>query len=198
MISLFRTFLIRPLFNWAVYGQRVHFTRPTFIAAKIAEDILIRCMPGKMKPGNIHTKGTIVIGNIEDDFHSLGRKIVSSFLRAMGWEIYDLGNDVPAEDFINKAVEVGAFAIGISAMMQTTARNILKVRRLIDERGLKGRLMLAVGGAVFNFRPGLVQEVGGDGTTQNASGADALFEHLQEKATNDKIHEFIRKGNEHH
>lgn len=150
-----------------------------FVAAKIAEDIMLRCMPEH----TIHTpKGVVVIGNIEDDFHSLGRRIVTLFLTAAGWEVHDLGNDVPAEQFIDKALEVGALVVAASAMMQTTALNIRKLRELIDRRGLQQRIKLAVGGAVFNWRPELVDEVGGDGTARNATGADELCMRLQAAA----------------
>ena len=148
-----------------------------FVASKIAEDTILRCIP--VNAAATHDKGAVVIGNIEDDFHSLGRKTVSLFLEAAGWEVHDLGNDVPAEEFLDKAVEVNAHLIGASAMMQTTALNIRKLRQLIDDRGLSGRIKLAVGGAVFNWRPELVAEVGGDGTCHNAVGADELFLKLQ-------------------
>ena len=148
-----------------------------FVASKIAEDILLRCIPDKSE--HTHSKGAVVIGNIEDDFHSLGRKAVGLFLTAAGWDVHDLGNDVPAEELLEKAIEVNACVIGASAMMQTTALNIRKVRHLIDERGLTDRIKLAVGGAVFNWRPDLVAEVGGDGTAHNAVSADELFTRLE-------------------
>jgi methanogenic corrinoid protein MtbC1 len=148
-----------------------------FVASKIAEDTFLRCLPDKTDA--THVKGAVVIGNIEDDFHSLGRKTVGLFLSAAGWDVHDLGNDVPAGELLNKAVEVNACVIGASAMMQTTALNIRKLRQLIDDRGLSGRIKLAVGGAVFNWRPDLVAEVGGDGTCHNAVGADELFLKLQ-------------------
>lgn len=154
-----------------------------FVASKIAEDTLLRCIPDKKD--STRAKGAVVIGNIEDDFHSLGRKTVSLFLSAAGWDVHDLGNDVPAEEFLEKALEVNACVIGASAMMQTTALNIRKLRRLIDERGLTGRIKLAVGGAVFNWRPDLVDEVGGDGTCHNAVGADELFMRLQAEVRGD-------------
>jgi methylmalonyl-CoA mutase cobalamin-binding domain/chain len=155
----------------------------TFVASKIAEDVLLRCTPDKAGPSPTAAhKGQIVIGNIEDDFHSLGRRMVVSFLRAAGWQVHDLGNDVTAEQFVEKAIEVKAAVVGASAMMQTTALNIRRLRDLIDARGLKGRIKLAVGGAVFNWHPDLVAEVGGDGTANNAAGADALMERLQAEA----------------
>ncbi|WP_136514015.1 cobalamin B12-binding domain-containing protein [Geomonas edaphica] len=151
-----------------------------FIASKIAEDALLRCLPDREDPDC--RKGVAVIGNIEDDFHSLGRRTVGLFLGAAGWQVVDLGNDVPAEQFLEKALEVGARVIGVSAMMQTTAINIKKLRELIDREGERDHIKLAVGGAVFNWRPELVTEVGGDGTTRNAIGADQLFTALQEQA----------------
>lgn len=151
-----------------------------FIASKIAEDALLRCLPDQVESRS--SKGVAVIGNIEDDFHSLGRRTVGLFLGAAGWQVVDLGNDVPAELFLEKALEVEARVIGVSAMMQTTAMNIKKLRDLIDREGQQDRIKLAVGGAVFNWRPELLAEVGGDGTTRNAVGADQLFTKLQEES----------------
>lgn len=148
-----------------------------FVASKIAEDTLLRCIP--VKEERRSSKGSVVIGNIEDDFHSLGRRAVGLFLEAAGWDVHDLGNDIPAEQFIEKACEVSASVIGVSAMMQTTAMNIGKVRKLLDKYNLNSSVKLAVGGAVFNWRPELVAEVGGDGTAHNAVGADELFLRLQ-------------------
>lgn len=155
-----------------------------FVASKIAEDALLRCIPENSL--NQHDKGALVIGNIEDDFHSLGRKTVGLFLSAAGWDVHDLGNDVPADELLEKALEVNACVIGVSAMMQTTALNIRKVRDLIDARGLTGQIKLAVGGAVFNWRPDLVAEVGGDGTARNAVGADELFVRLKAQVRGEK------------
>jgi methylmalonyl-CoA mutase cobalamin-binding domain/chain len=126
--------------------------------------------------GNL--KGPVILGNIEDDCHPLGRKIVASFLRLNGWDVRDLGIDVEAGRLVDEAILVGAKVIGVSAMIFTTARNIRKVREEIDRRGLTGMIMLAVGGAVFHLRPELVQEVGGDGTADNAFAAVSLFERL--------------------
>ncbi len=154
----------------------------TFVGAKIAEDILLKCIP---KEGNlIKPKGKLIIGNIEDDFHSLGRRVVSSFLKASGWEIIDLGNDVLPEVFLDTAIKENVHLIAVSAMMQTTAMNILKLRHLIDQKGYKNKIMLAVGGAVFNWKPELLDLVGADGTAQNASAVDPMLMDLLSKIAN--------------
>ena len=155
-----------------------------YVAAKVAEDVLENIAASK--PGGaaaLASKGPVVLGNAEDDCHALGRKLVGTFLRTAGWKVIDLGNDVPAVDFVDKAIQVGAKVIGVSAMMYTNALNIVKVRKEIDRRGLAGCLQLAVGGAVFAFRPELVEEVGGDGTARNALGAPPLMEELWQRAT---------------
>ena len=139
-----------------------------YVAGKIAEEVLLAAASshGDLR---LDVKGPVVLGNVEDDYHSLGRKMVAVFLRAAGWKVIDMGND---------AVEHGARVIGVSAMMLTTAENIRAVRAELDARGLSGRIGLAVGGAVFKLRPELVHEVGGDGTVASAIQAPALFDRL--------------------
>ena len=167
--------------EWSATGT---FTlAQVYIAAKVTEDVLgriasMRKLPSEDRP----SKGPVVIGNIEEDFHALGRRMVGTFLRAEGWIVHDLGNDVPATVFVDKAREVGARVIGVSAMMMTTVRNIRRVRDEIDSRGLTGRIQLAVGGAVFRVYPGLVEEVGGDGTAPNALAVPDLFDRLWERS----------------
>lgn len=153
-----------------------------YVAAKVTEEGM-RLVALSMSPDRQPklVKGPVVIGNIEDDYHSLGRKIVLTFLQADGWMVHDLGNDVLAETFVDKAVEVGASVIGVSAMMYSTRKNIRAVRTLLDERQLHGKIKLAVGGAAFVMRPELVAEVGGDGTCRSAIGAPALFAELSRK-----------------
>ena len=153
-----------------------------YVAAKVTEDVLGKIADQRKHPSEGQpAKGPVVIGNIEEDFHALGRRMVGTFLRAEGWIVHDLGNDVPAALFVDKAQELGARVIGVSAMMMTTARNIKRVREEIDRRGLAGKIQLAVGGAVFRVCPGLAEEVGGDGTAANALGAAGLFNRLWEQ-----------------
>ncbi|MFA7289098.1 MAG: cobalamin-dependent protein [Melioribacteraceae bacterium] len=150
-----------------------------YIAGKIAEDVLLKTAEeyNNRKDEKIY-KGIAIVGNIEDDYHSLGRRLVSVFLEASGWEVHDLGNDVLPEEFIDCALDKGAKVIGASAMMFVNAKNIKKLRDEIDSRGYKDKLMLAVGGAIFNLRPELVEKVGGDGTAPNAISAVKLFKEL--------------------
>lgn len=150
-----------------------------YLAGKIAEEVLMKAV--KTNEAIPQTKGPIVIGNVEDDYHSLGRKLVILFLRTAGWKVIDLGNDVLAVDFVTAAIENKAKIIGVSAMMLTTAENILKIRQEMERCGVADKIKLAVGGAIFKVRPELVQEVGGDGTVANAVDAPNLMERLLKK-----------------
>lgn len=158
---------------WVGEGQ-VTFAQ-VYVSAKITEDLLLKAAQGRQEQPR-KSGARIVIGNIEDDYHSLGRKLLGIFLEASGWEVYDLGNDVPASRFVDEAMAHDAPIIGVSAMMYNTALNIRKVREEIDRRGLSGKLRLAAGGAVFNIRPELVEIVGADGTARNALQACELMQ----------------------
>lgn len=149
-----------------------------YVAGKVAEDMLVRLDSSTRSTPPAAHRGIAVLGNAEDDYHALGRRMVATFLRLGGWKVHDLGNDVLPKAFIDVALEEGASVIGVSAMMLTNARNILKIREELDARCLSGRIALAVGGAVFALRPGLVAEVGGDGTALSAVDAPALFDRL--------------------
>lgn len=154
-----------------------------YVAGKIAEDLLAKLEAGTADAGgNAERRGIAVLGNAEDDYHALGRRMVGTFLRVDGWRVEDLGNDVLPEAFVDAAERTGARVIGVSAMMLTNALNIARVREEIDRRGLSGRVKLAVGGAVFVMRPELVAEVGGDGTCPTAMDAPTLFARLAAEA----------------
>lgn len=153
-----------------------------YVAGLIAEEVFnAATQTGEFKAEAADNRRIAVIGNAEDDFHALGRKLLITFLKISGWKIHDLGNDVLAAEFVNKAEETGACVIGVSAMMFTTANNIRKVREELDSRNLSGKIQLAVGGAIFRLRPELCDEVGGDGTVDNALEANDLFMRLMGK-----------------
>lgn len=149
-----------------------------YLAAKVVERY-VESHAGSLAEA---TRGPVVVGNAEDDYHALGRRLVAICLQAAGWRVVDLGNDVPPATFVDTAVDSGARVIGVSAMIHATALNVRGVREEIDRRGLAGRMMLAVGGAVFALRPSLLGQVGADGTARSAVLAPRLFEELWERA----------------
>ena len=168
---------------WASSGGESSLAQG-YVASKIAEDVLEKVLDERKRTDTEPptSKGPVVVGNVQDDYHPLGRKMISAFLRFSGWEVHDLGVDVSPEEYVDKAESLGARVIGASAMMYSTAKNIRNLREEIDRRGLNGRLQLAVGGAVFKLRPELVKDFGGDGTTASALSASALFDDLWKRS----------------
>lgn len=178
LISLFQPVLDR--FGELWYKGEISLAQG-YVAGLIAEEVfVVASESGEFKKEDVDKSKVAVIGNAEDDYHALGRKLLVTFLKMAGWLIHDLGNDVVAKDFVDKAVETGSSVIGVSAMMYTTANNIRKIRDELDARNLTGKIQLAVGGAIFRLRPELCSEVGGDGTVDNALEANDLFMKLKE------------------
>jgi 5-methyltetrahydrofolate--homocysteine methyltransferase len=100
--------------------------------------------------GNVPTLGRVVLGTVQGDLHDIGKNLVGIMLKGAGFEIIDLGNDVPPVKFINSAVASKAKIIGLSALLTTTMPMMKKVTDLINERGLYGQIKVIVGGAPLN------------------------------------------------
>lgn len=121
-------------------------------------------------------KGKVVLGTVEGDIHDIGKSIVESFLSANGFEVYDLGRDVKAKDFIDKAVEVDADVIAASALLTTT---MPKQQELVDElkkAALRDRFKTIIGGAPVNQK--WADEIGADAYAEDAAGAAQKIKEL--------------------
>ena len=92
-------------------------------------------------------KGTIVIGTIEGDIHSIGKDIVASMLNIAGFEVVDLGRDVPIKTFIEKAKELKPDFVASSALMTTTMVNQIQIEEQLKEAGIRDQVKTMVGGA---------------------------------------------------
>lgn len=92
-------------------------------------------------------KGTLVIGTVEGDVHDIGKGICVSMLKAAGIEVHDLGREVSASTFVEKAKEVNADIIASSALLTTTMPVQREIEELLEKEGLKGKIKTMVGGA---------------------------------------------------
>ncbi len=93
------------------------------------------------------TKGKIVIGTVESDVHSIGKDLVASFLFSNGYEVYNLGVDVPAAKFLEKAEEVNADIIGLSSLITLSLDFQKQVIDVLKKRGVRDKYKVIVGGA---------------------------------------------------
>jgi trimethylamine corrinoid protein len=91
--------------------------------------------------------GTVVIGTIEGDIHDIGKRIVATMLRVYGFEVHDLGRDVPIDDFVDKAKELSADILGSSSLMTTTMGGQRILEEKLRKAGIRDKLKTMVGGA---------------------------------------------------
>jgi corrinoid protein of di/trimethylamine methyltransferase len=120
--------------------------------------------------------GTVVIGTVEGDIHEIGKSLVGTMLAAAGFQVYDLGVDVPAGEFVERVQETGANVVGLSALLTTTMRNQEMVIEALKEAGLRQQVQVIIGGAPTS--PEWAQTIGADAYAENANEAVAVVREL--------------------
>ena len=99
-----------------------------------------------------YTKGKVVLATVYGDVHDIGKSLVNTILANNGYTVYDLGKQVPVNTIVDKAIEVGADAIGLSALLVSTSKQMPLCVQELDRRGLK--IPVLIGGAAINRRFG--------------------------------------------
>ena len=120
--------------------------------------------------------GKVVIGTVAGDIHEIGKSLVATMLSANGFQVFDLGVDVPIATFVEKARELEADIVGLSALLTTTMLNQGKVIESFQEAGLREKVKVIVGGAPVS--QSWAEEIRADGYSENAVGAVALAKEL--------------------
>jgi len=112
-------------------------------------------------------KSQVVIGSIQGDVHDIGKNLVKMMFDVAGWEVYDLGRDVPLEDFVNEQMRTDAEVVAMSAMMTTTMLGMKKVIKMIKEKN--PNVMIMLGGAPVT--KDVAKLFGADGYAESAGNA---------------------------
>lgn len=124
----------------------------------------------------IKPRGKVVIGTVRGDLHDIGKNLVGMMLQGAGFEVNDLGNDVPPEKFVEAAKSEGAQLIGLSALLTTTMPSMKEVVAKVQESGLKDQVKVMVGGAPLTAE--YAREIGADGYAPDAAEAAELASSL--------------------
>ena len=90
----------------------------------------------------------VVLGTVKGDIHNIGKDIVAVLLKAAGFEIYDLGIDVPVNSFIEKLKETGAPILGMSGLLTPGFDSMKEVVEALKEAGLRDKVKVVIGGGV--------------------------------------------------
>lgn len=134
-------------------------------AMKAALDVLLPTVPKE----KTMKKGTVVIGTVKGDIHDIGKNILAALLIANGFEVHDLGTDVPTSKFIEEAERVGANIIALSALMSSTIGGQKDVIDYLDAMGKRKKFIVMVGGGPTTQE--WANEIGADGYAETATEA---------------------------
>ncbi len=138
--------------------------------AKEAMDVLTPALTADDARANC---GTVVVGTIEGDMHDLGKSIFINYARSAGFDVIDLGVDVPAETFLEAVNEHEPLAVGMCCLLTPAAGGVGRVVELITERDLRARTKIIIGGAAMT--QAFADEIGADAYAPDAvTGTDII------------------------
>lgn len=141
-------------------------------------EVLKPYLPKEKAEGEITYR--CVIGVVEGDTHDIGKSLVKIMLETAGFEMYDLGRDVPLASFVEKAKEVGAQLICLSTLMTTTMPGMKEVIRMLKEEKLDDKVKVMIGGGPISNT--YCKQIGADGYASNAIEAVKLAKELTSMA----------------
>ncbi|MEL7621977.1 MAG: corrinoid protein [Clostridiales bacterium] len=118
----------------------------------------------------------IIIGVVQGDTHDIGKNLVKIMLESAGYEVIDLGRDVPVEQFVKYTKEKEAGIVAMATLMSTSMNNMKKVIDLLGEEGIREKVKVVVGGGPISL--GFAKKIGADGYAVNATEAVRLVDQL--------------------
>ena len=143
---------------------------PEVLMAAKAMDAGIKVLEPVMKSsGKEERRGKIILGTVKGDIHNLGKNLVAIMLKGAGFEVIDIGIDVPADKFVDAVVSEKAQLVGMSALLTTTMPYMRTTIEALHKAGLKGQVKTLIGGACVTQE--YADEIGADGYGDNAGGA---------------------------
>ena len=163
------------------YGCREMFL-PDMLASAEAMKAAVGVLEPEMKKTGAQREmlGKVVLGTAKGDIHDIGKNLVATMLSASGFEVFDIGINVPTDQFVAKAKAVDADIIGVSALLTTTMMGQKAVIEAMKKEGLHPRVKVIIGGAAVT--PKWATDIGADGYARSAMDAVDLAKKLVAKA----------------
>ncbi|HEY5159231.1 MAG TPA: corrinoid protein [Anaerolineales bacterium] len=138
----------------------------------------------RLEQSGVKTHGKVVIGTVKGDLHDIGKNLVSMMLEGSGYEIKDLGTDVPVEAFVNAIRTEKADILALSALLTTTMTSMQLTIEAVQAAGLRNQVKIMIGGAPVT--EDYARKIGADGYSPDASRAVGVAESLL-------IHKIVEK-----
>lgn len=146
------------------------------LAAEALKAALSILEPKVLEKKLTQEKKKVVIGTIQGDIHDIGKNIVALLLKANGFEVYDLGRDVPVDEFIKKAEEVNADIIAASTLLSTSMPYMEDLIKMLNERKLRDKYIVMVGGGPVTRE--WAKSIGADGYGEDGEEAVRVAKEL--------------------
>lgn len=162
-----------------LYEEEEYFV-PELLICSDAMYAALEILRPHLKKENAEEKVGCVIGVVEGDTHDIGKNLVKIMLDVAGFEIYDLGRNVPLADFVEKAKEVGAELICLSTLMTTTMDGMATVIEMLKEEGIRDQFKVMIGGGPIS--QAFADKIGADGYAENAATAVRVAKEVCAKA----------------
>lgn len=151
----------------ALYEEGDMFLPELVAAGEVMKEALAVLEPELLKSKQSRTiLGKVIIGSVAHDIHDIGKDIVASMLTASGFEVHNLGIDVPGDTFVARVRELKPDIIGMSALLTTTMPEQKNVIEILEEEGLRKGVKVMVGGAPVNKE--WAEAIGADGFAEDA------------------------------
>ena len=153
-----------------LYSTGDYFLPDLILGGEAMKAALAALEPALKASGQVReVLGTVVLGSVKGDIHEIGKSLVGSMLSANGFDVYDLGIDIEADEFVTKAREYNADIVALSALLTTTMLHQRDVIELLAEAGFRDRVKVMVGGSPVT--QGWADQIGADGFAEDAAGA---------------------------
>ncbi|MCD6095168.1 MAG: corrinoid protein [Thermoprotei archaeon] len=162
------------------FEEGEYFLAELVAAGETFKEVLGILRPLLLKSGEkIKRLGKVVIGTVRGDLHDIGKNIVATMLESAGFEVYDLGADVPPEEFVKKAKEVNADIVAMSALLTTTMIEMKNVIEELKKAGIRDKVKVIIGGAPVTEE--FAREIGADAYAEDAVKAVEVCKRLIEE-----------------
>lgn len=132
------------------FAANEYFLSELIYSAEILKGVMARLEPLLESVDLGRSVGTVVIGTVKGDIHDIGKNIVVTLLRGTGFEVFDLGVDVPAEAFVEKVKETRAKVLGLSALLNLAYPEMRNVVDKATAAGIRDQITIIIGGAPIN------------------------------------------------
>jgi 5-methyltetrahydrofolate--homocysteine methyltransferase len=135
-------------------------------------------LEAEMGPNQIRheVKGKILLGTVHGDLHDIGKSLVGLMLKSTGYEVIDLGVNVPNASFVSKILELKPNVVGLSTLLTTTLSSAKELIEALTEAGIRDQCAVIVGGAATT--QSWASQIGADGWAENAADAVSLVDRL--------------------